>query len=438
MSDLTIYLTGLGIGLSLIIAIGAQNAFVLRQGLRGSHVFPVVLTCALSDAILIVVGVTSFAKIAAWLPMVDPVMRYGGAAFLVWYGARNMRAAFTSSQALWIDGAAPREPLRPVLLTALALTWLNPHVYLDTVVLLGTISTQYAGQQFAFAAMTYASIEPRPPRAAPISSTSSWRAIRSGASPAGPRPGPARGAAGRDHLGARRRRPWRCGADERDRARAAGADLAALASLRAAVPRALGNTPVTLTIFRGHEQVLGETVAHWKGRVVGAEVEGQRILLQAESIFSTLRRAGVRAKYQRLCRHALYGRGCGLDIALHWLTGTVTAVSGGGAAVTIPEAAGSPMAGIAAACCALACSLASSPAMPGATDPLAPDAGTGAALATPEIDPDTGDRCPVLLDIAPGCDLRAATCAAKFGNLSTSGAFPRSPAATRFGGGSIV
>ena len=67
----------------------------------------------------------------------------------------------------------------------------------------------------------------------------------------------------------------------------------------------LGNTPVTLTIFRGHEQVLGETVAHWKGRVVGAEVEGQRILLQAESIFSTLRRAGVRAKYQRLCRHAL-------------------------------------------------------------------------------------------------------------------------------------
>lgn len=152
MSDLTIYLTGLGIGLSLIVAIGAQNAFVLRQGLRGSHVFQVVLTCALSDAILIVVGVTSFAKIAAWLPMVDPIMRYSGAVFLLWYGARNMRAAFTSSQALWIDGAGPREPLRPVLLTAVALTWLNPHVYLDTVVLLGTISTQYAGQQFAFAA----------------------------------------------------------------------------------------------------------------------------------------------------------------------------------------------------------------------------------------------------------------------------------------------
>lgn len=152
MSDLTIFLTGLGIGLSLIVAIGAQNAFVLRQGLRGSHVFAVVLTCALSDAILIVVGVTSFARIAAWLPMIEPVMRYGGAAFLIWYGARSLRAAFTSSQALWIDGAAPQEPLRPVLLTALALTWLNPHVYLDTVVLLGTISTQYPGQQAAFAA----------------------------------------------------------------------------------------------------------------------------------------------------------------------------------------------------------------------------------------------------------------------------------------------
>lgn len=90
----------------------------------------------------------------------------------------------------------------------------------------------------------------------------------------------------------------------------------------------LGNTAVTLTIFRGHEQVLGETVAHWKGRVVGAEVEGVRILLNCESVFSTLRRAGVRAKYQRLCRHALYGRGCGLDIGFHWQTGTVTAVSG--------------------------------------------------------------------------------------------------------------
>ena len=152
MNDPAVFLTGLGIGLSLILAIGAQNAFVLRQGLRGSHVLPVVLTCALSDAVLIVIGVTSFAQIARLLPWVEPVLRFGGAAFLIWYGAKSLRAALTSTEALWIDGAAPPEPLRPVLLTALALTWLNPHVYLDTVVLLGTISTQYPGQQWAFGA----------------------------------------------------------------------------------------------------------------------------------------------------------------------------------------------------------------------------------------------------------------------------------------------
>ena len=152
MNEFAVFLTGLGIGLSLILAIGAQNAFVLRQGLRGNHVLPVVLTCALSDAVLIVIGVTSFAQIARLLPWVEPVMRYAGAAFLIWYGARSLRAALTSTEALWIDGPATREPLRPVLLTAFALTWLNPHVYLDTVVLLGTISTQYSGQQWAFGA----------------------------------------------------------------------------------------------------------------------------------------------------------------------------------------------------------------------------------------------------------------------------------------------
>ncbi|MFU8870174.1 hypothetical protein, partial [Natronococcus sp.] len=101
-----------------------------------------------------------------------------------------------------------------------------------------------------------------------------------------------------------------------------------------------GQIPTTLTLFRGHEQLPGETVAHWKGRVTGAEAEGQRIILNCDSVFSTLRRAGVRAKYQRLCRHALYGRGCGLDIALHSSVATVTEVSGN--AVTVTEAAAQP------------------------------------------------------------------------------------------------
>lgn len=201
----------------------------------------------------------------------------------------------------------------------------------------------------------------------------------------------------------------------------------------------LGNTPVTLTIFRGHEQVLSETVAHWKGRVVGAEVEGQRILLQAESIFSTLRRAGVRAKYQRLCRHALYGRGCGLDIALYWLTGTVTAISANALSVTIPEAAGQPdgwyRGGVLRFGMQLGFITGHAGTMLTLSRPM-PELAT--TFATPEIDQDTGEPLPVLLDIAPGCDLRAATCAAKFGNLLNFGGFPEIPGRNPLGGGSIV
>ena len=96
----SIYVTGLMTGLSLIVAIGAQNAFVMRQGLRNEHVFAVCLACGLSDAVLIVLGVTSFGQIAVLLPWLDPAMRYGGAAFLTWYGARNLYSALQSSGAL--------------------------------------------------------------------------------------------------------------------------------------------------------------------------------------------------------------------------------------------------------------------------------------------------------------------------------------------------
>lgn len=199
----------------------------------------------------------------------------------------------------------------------------------------------------------------------------------------------------------------------------------------------MGNTPVTLTIFRGHEQVPGETVAHWKGRVVGAEVEGQRILLQAESVFSTLRRAGVRAKYQRLCRHALYGRGCGLDIALHWLTATVTEVAGN--AVTIPAAADQPDGWFRGGVLRFGPQLGFITGHSGAALTLSrPMPELVAAIATPQTDPETGEALPVLVDIAPGCDLRAATCAAKFGNLPNFGGFPAIPGRNPFGGGSIV
>ena len=148
--NFSIYLTGLTMGLSLIVAIGAQNAFVLRQGLRNEHVFAVCLACALSDAALIVLGVTSFRQIAALLPWLDPVMRYAGAAFLIWYGAKSLYSAFRSTAVL-AAGEVKSASFRQTLAMCLALTWLNPHVYLDIVVLLGTISTRFPGHEISFA-----------------------------------------------------------------------------------------------------------------------------------------------------------------------------------------------------------------------------------------------------------------------------------------------
>ncbi len=146
-------LAGFGLGFSLILAIGAQNAFVLRQGLRRAHVLPVVLTCAISDAVLIAAGVAGFGALAKAVPWLETVMRYGGAAFLIWYGARALLAAWRGGAAL--EAGAGAGSLRAALLTCLALTWLNPHVYLDTVVLLGSISAQYDDRLgFALGAMT--------------------------------------------------------------------------------------------------------------------------------------------------------------------------------------------------------------------------------------------------------------------------------------------
>ncbi|MCW2244260.1 LysE/ArgO family amino acid transporter [Azospirillum canadense] len=147
---LSAFVPGLLLGLSLIVAIGAQNAFVLRQGLRGEHVLAVCLTCALSDAVLILAGVGGFAQAGAWVPWLETAIRYAGAAFLLVYGLRSFRAAVRSGGALTPAAAVPAG-LGATLLTCLALTWLNPHVYLDTVVLVGSVSTQFAAGKHAFA-----------------------------------------------------------------------------------------------------------------------------------------------------------------------------------------------------------------------------------------------------------------------------------------------
>ncbi|MCE8006186.1 LysE/ArgO family amino acid transporter [Aestuariivita sp.] len=136
------FLPGFFLSLSLILAIGAQNAFVLRQGLRRAHVFWVCLVCALSDAVLIAAGVTGFGRLATALPWFEPLMRYGGAAFLAWYGLRNFISAWRGGEVL--EAAhVDRAGLRRTVLTVLALTWLNPHVYLDTLILIGSVSSQY-------------------------------------------------------------------------------------------------------------------------------------------------------------------------------------------------------------------------------------------------------------------------------------------------------
>ena len=144
------FMSGFMLGLSLILPIGAQNAFVLRLGLRGRHVFAVCLTCAVSDAILILAGVMGFSRIGAALPWAETAMLYAGAAFLAVYGARSFMAAFRDTEALKLSNEEP-DRLGRVLLTCLAFTWLNPHVYLDTVVLIGSISTRFAEHRAAFA-----------------------------------------------------------------------------------------------------------------------------------------------------------------------------------------------------------------------------------------------------------------------------------------------
>ena len=260
-----------------------------------------------------------------------------------------------------------------------------------------------------------------------------------------------------------------------------------------------GNALIMLTIFRGHEQLPGETVAHWKGRVLSAAVEDQTIALACESQLTGLKRAGVRAKYQKLCRHALYGRGCELDIEDFFVAGPASAASG--TTITVPIAAqqadgwyrggalrhagalgfivghtGSfvvlsrTMFGIAEvfdAGAELAADIAANAGV--TTIPITAATGLGdvsvASLAT--IDSEVmaitaisateltvtraAHGSPLaahtagamigfapLVEIAPGCDLRRDTCAGKFANLDNFGGFPDIPGRNPFGGTSIV
>lgn len=260
-----------------------------------------------------------------------------------------------------------------------------------------------------------------------------------------------------------------------------------------------GTALTTLTIFRGHEQLPGETVAHWKGRVLGASVEGQTIVLTCESQLTALKRAGVRAKYQKLCRHALYGRGCDLDIESFFAAGPASTASG--TTITVPIAAQEAdgwyrggvlrhagalgfiidhagaalvlarvLPGIAAVLEASATLGADIAADAGVTTiPLTAPQGIGdasvdsfatidsevmrvtavteseltverAAYGSTLAAHDAGAAIAFApqVEIARGCDLRRDTCAGKFDNLANFGGFPDIPGRNPFGGTSIV
>ena len=143
-------LTGFATGFSLILAIGAQNAFVLRQGLLKAHVFWLCLLCAVSDAVLIGAGVAGFGAITASVPLLPRIMSIGGGMFLLAYGALRLWAAWKGDYRLILAGQSAG--LWATLATAAAFTWVNPHVYLDTLGLVGAVSTQYPipAQKLAF------------------------------------------------------------------------------------------------------------------------------------------------------------------------------------------------------------------------------------------------------------------------------------------------
>lgn len=134
------YVSGFGLGLTLILAIGSQNAFILKQGLKKQHVFAVCLFCALSDAILISAGVAGFGTITAKYPNIVTLAKIGGALFLLVYGLQSLYASVKKSHALTVSSDAVTS-LSKSLLLCFGFTWLNPHVYLDTLVLVGMVST---------------------------------------------------------------------------------------------------------------------------------------------------------------------------------------------------------------------------------------------------------------------------------------------------------
>lgn len=146
MMSWIVLIKGFLTGAALIIAIGAQNAFVLKQGLKKNHVFATALFCSLADSLLITIGIGGLGEVLTENKTLYWIAKWGGVAFLFWYGLRSFRAIFHKQV---LDASQADRPsshsLKKTLLTLAAFTFLNPHVYLDTVVILGSIGSQFEG-----------------------------------------------------------------------------------------------------------------------------------------------------------------------------------------------------------------------------------------------------------------------------------------------------
>ena len=142
--------SGILSGLALIIAIGAQNAFVIRQGLQRQHVLTVVLFCAISDALLIAAGTAGLGKVIESAPEVLEIVRWFGVTYLIFFGLKSLRSAFRHNTLTLEQGNLVSR--KRTILTVLGLTFLNPHVYLDTVVFLGSIANQFPADKWFFSA----------------------------------------------------------------------------------------------------------------------------------------------------------------------------------------------------------------------------------------------------------------------------------------------
>lgn len=139
-----IFLQGLGLGASLIMPIGVQNAHVIRTAVKRRHVVLTVATCILIDVALIGLGMAGFGALVTSSPMLLTLSRFGGALFLLWYGQRCLRSSWQGASAPVIGSSAPAGSALAAFGSVLALSLLNPHVYLDTVVLLGAVGSSLA------------------------------------------------------------------------------------------------------------------------------------------------------------------------------------------------------------------------------------------------------------------------------------------------------